>query len=103
MLDPLLMAGRGAPSGIKGASRREPQMSHPGSATALRRRPGRLMRGASGSARPALQPAPLGLPTRLEGSNPRPQQRLVKTIAFSVPLLQAYLLYKHWKCDVMQV
>ena len=53
------------------------------------------MRGASGSAGPASQPAPLGLQTCLEGSHPRRQQRLVKTIAIKTPLLQAYSLCKH--------
>ena len=95
MLDAFLMAGRVAPSGTKGARRRKPQMRRPRSATALKRRTERLMRGASGCARPASQPAPVGLQTRLQGSNPRRQQRLVKTLAISIPLPQAYSLCKH--------
>ena len=55
-------------------------MSRPGSATAprrRRRRTERLMRGASGSARRALQLALLRRPACLEGSRPRRQQRSV--------------------------
>ena len=103
VLSALSMAGRAASSGIMGAGRRKSQMRHPRSATALRRRTERLIRGASGSARPASQPALLWLQTRLQGSNPRRQQRLVKTHALSIPLPQAYPLCKHRNCHALQV
>ena len=72
-------------------------MSRPRSATALRRRTERPMRGASGSARPASQPALLGLQTRLQGSNPRRQQRLVKTLAISIHSAASILLVQALK------
>ena len=104
MLNALLMAEMVAFSGIKGAKRRKTQMSRPGSATALRRRTQRLVRGASGSARPASQPALLGGPAHLEGSSPRRQRRLVKIFAIVVTLLRAYsFLCKHCNCDILQV
>ena len=61
------------------------------------------MRGASGNASPASQRAPLRLQTRLEGSNPRRQQRLVKTLAINIPLPQAYPLCKHRNRHALQV
>ena len=61
------------------------------------------MRGASGSAGPASQPALLRLPTRLQGSSPRRQRRLVKISAVTVALPQACsFLCKDCSYDVLQ-